>query len=59
MTVMAEAPRAIARPRKILVSLTDDEWREFRVAAVEDDTTMQAIATTLVLGWVQRRRAKS
>jgi hypothetical protein len=46
------------RPRKVLILVTDDEWRALRVAAAEDDTTMQGWLTTVVLGAIQQRQAR-
>jgi len=45
-----------ARPRKIVAVLTDEEWRELRVRAIEDDTTLQGLVTTMLLGALQDRR---
>ncbi len=43
------------RSRKVIVVLTDDEWRAMRVAAAEDDTTMQGWLTTATLAALQAR----
>ena len=53
------APKEPVRPRKIIAMLTDAEWREMRVAAAEDDTTIQGMTTTLVLAAIQKRRRSS
>jgi hypothetical protein len=41
------------RPRKCLVVLTDDEWRQLRVTAAANDTTVQGWLTTVVLAALQ------
>ncbi len=46
------------KPRKIVVVLTDAEWRALRVAAAEDDTTGQGWLTTVALAALQARRRK-
>jgi hypothetical protein len=47
------------RPRKVIVVLTDTEWRAMRVAAAEDDTTMQGWLTTSTLAALQARRRRT
>jgi hypothetical protein len=44
------------RARKVVVVLTDAEWRALRVAAAEDDTTGQGWLTTVTLAALQARR---
>jgi hypothetical protein len=39
-----------------MIVVTDAEWRQIRVAAAEDDTTVQGWLTNVVLGAVQARR---
>ncbi len=46
------------RPRKVVIVVSDDEWRALRVAAAEDDTTMQGWLTTVVLGAIQQRQTE-
>ena len=48
-----------ARPRKIIAMLTDEQWRALRVAAAEDDTTLQAMTTTIVRQALHLRRRSS
>ena len=43
------------KPRKVLITLTDAEWRALRVAAAEDDTTIQGWMTTTALAALQAR----
>ncbi len=43
------------KARKVLVVLTDTEWRQLRVIAVEDDTTIQGWLTTVTLAALQAR----
>lgn len=52
---MAAPPLDQAKPRKAVVVLTDAEWRALRVAAAEDDTTLQGWLTTTVLAALQAR----
>lgn len=49
----------VPKPRKVIVVLSDVEWRAMRVAAVEEDTTIQGWATNVMLAALQRRRARS
>jgi hypothetical protein len=43
-------------PRKVVVVVTDAEWRALRVAAAEDDTTIQGWLTTVLLAALQQRQ---
>jgi hypothetical protein len=47
------------RARKLLALLTDDEWRQVRVAAAESDTTIQGYVTNLLLRELQSGRPGS
>lgn len=42
-------------PRKVVVVLTDDEWRQVRINAAATDTTIQGYLTDVVLSELQRR----
>lgn len=53
---MIDQTRDSAKVRKVVVVLTDAEWRSLRVAVAEDDTTLQGLLTTIVLGALQARR---
>jgi len=44
------------KARKVVVVLTDAEWRAMRIAAAEDDTTLQGWLTTTTLAALQARR---
>lgn len=44
------------RPRKCIVVVSDDEWRQMRIAAAQDDTTVQGWLTNVVLAALQQRR---
>jgi hypothetical protein len=41
-----------------VIVVNDAEWRSLRVAAAEDDTTMQGWLSTVVLGAIQQRQAQ-
>lgn len=41
--------------RKVIVRLTDDEWRAVRVTAAASDTSIQGFITDLVLREIQSR----
>ncbi len=41
-------------PRKVVLVLTDDEWRQVRVNAASNDTTIQGYLTDVVLSELQR-----
>jgi hypothetical protein len=43
------------KPRKVLVVLTDAEWRQLRVIAMDDETTIQGWLTTVTLAALQER----
>lgn len=42
-------------PHKVVVVLTDDEWRQVRINAAATDTTIQGYLTDVVLSELQRR----
>ena len=49
------APLDQPKSRKVIVVLTDAEWRALRVAAAEEDTTLQGWLTSTVLAALQGR----
>lgn len=51
--------RQTPRQRKILPMLTDDEWRDLRVLVTEQETTIAAWTTSVILGAIQRQRREA
>ncbi len=50
---MTTTPKDSPKPRKVIVLLTDAEWRRVKIAAVEGDTSIQGWLTDLTLSALQ------
>jgi hypothetical protein len=47
------------KPRKVLLKLTDEEWRNLKVEAVHADESVQALVTAAVLRDMHHRHRRS
>jgi hypothetical protein len=47
------------KPRKVLLQLTDQEWRSLKVDAVHSDESVQALVTAAVLRDMHHRHRRS
>jgi len=55
ITKTPEQVQSERRPRKVLLQLTDDEWRAVRLEAAHAGEPIQAIVTSMVLRDLSRR----
>jgi hypothetical protein len=47
------------KPRKVLLQLTDQEWRSLKIDAVHSDESVQALVTAAVLRDMHHRHRRS